>query len=88
MPSVVSPEPVRDFLVTVVWQSRGPSASELAAVRKVFPELAHQPPAELRERLTTDDGRWVFGFCGSWRIHDVRSRATELGLRIEAAELR
>jgi hypothetical protein len=62
MTSVVSDQPDRHFLLIAVWRSGVPTAPELAAVRKLFPDTAMQPPAQLRERVTAD-GRWSAGVC-------------------------
>ena len=86
MPSVAFDGPDRHFLLMVVWRFGVPTATELYAVRKLFPEMAMQPPAGLRDRVTAD-GHWAAGVCPRWRLPELLQEAAALGLTLQATEL-
>ena len=84
----LSPDPIntRTFLVGVVWASGRPTATEVAAVRRLFPELALRSLAALLREWRTSP-RWSAGAYPMWRWLELREAATEAGVTLEAMEL-
>lgn len=79
---VQAAEPPAEFVVSVVWRAGRPSAPEVAALRRLCPEIAYVPVRVLwpmMRRLR----RWESGVYFLGEARDLQRRGRALGLQIE-----